>query len=107
MESQTMVLLTVSRVCTLIVMVSQTVTEERTEALLEQLCSQRQLPPGPERRRIREAAGVSLRQLAAAIGVSAMAIVRWEQGATPRDPAHLRAYGRLLDELARLSQEVG
>lgn len=102
-----MVLLTVSRVCTLIVMVSQTVTEERTEALLEQLRSQRQLPPGPERRRIREAAGVSLRQLAAAIGVSAMAIVRWEQGATPRDPAHLRAYGRLLDELARLSQEVG
>jgi hypothetical protein len=34
-----------------------------------------------------------------------MAIVRWEQGATPRDPAHLRAYRRLLDELAHLSQE--
>jgi DNA-binding transcriptional regulator YiaG len=99
-----MVLRTLSRVCTLIVMVSQTVTtEQRTEALLQQLRSQRQLPPGPERRRIREAAGVSLRQLAAAIGVSAMAIVRWEQGATPRDPAHVRAYGYLLEELRRVT----
>jgi DNA-binding transcriptional regulator YiaG len=103
MESQTMVLRTLSRVCTLIVMVPQTVTEERTEALLEQLRSQRQLPPGPKRRRIREAAGVSLRQLAAAIGVSAMAIVRWEQGATPRDPAHVRAYAYLLEELRRVA----
>jgi DNA-binding transcriptional regulator YiaG len=85
-------------------MVIQTVTENRAEALLEQLRSRRQLPPAAERRRIREAAGVSLRQLAAAIppgGVSAMAVVRWEAGAQPRDPAHVRAYGYLLEELRR------
>jgi DNA-binding transcriptional regulator YiaG len=104
MESQTMVLKTLSHVCTLIVMVSQTVTDRRTEALLERLRSRQQLPLGPERRRIREAAGVSLRQLAAAIGVSAMAIMRWEQGATPRDPAHLHAYGRLLQELRHFGE---
>jgi transcriptional regulator with XRE-family HTH domain len=81
-------------------MAVQTVTQEE-RALLERLRSQRQLPPAAERRRIREAAGVSLRQLAAAVGVSAMAIVRWEQGATPRNPHHLHAYGRLLDEFRR------
>jgi transcriptional regulator with XRE-family HTH domain len=79
----------------------------RVEQLLEQLRSRRRLPPGPERRRIREAAGVSLRQLAAAIppnGVSRMAVVRWEAGATPRDPAHLRGYEELLDELRRFGE---
>ena len=87
-------------------MAGKTMTQDRAEALLEELRSRRQLPIPAERRRIREAAGVSLRQLAAAIppdGVSAMAIVRWETGAQPRDPAHLRAYGRLLDELRRLT----
>jgi hypothetical protein len=82
-------------------------TNDRAEALLEQLRSQRRLPLATERRRIREGAGVSLRQLAAAIppsGVSPMAVVRWEAGATPRDPAHVRAYARLLDELNRLAE---
>jgi hypothetical protein len=82
-------------------------TPDRSEALLEQLRSQRRLPPATERRRIREAAGVSLRQLAAAIspsGVSPMAVVRWEAGSTPRNPAHVRAYARLLDELKRLAE---
>lgn len=83
-------------------MVSTTVMLDRTEALLDQLRSKRQLPPAIERRRIREAAGVSLRQLAEAIppaGVSRMAVVRWEAGATPRDPEHLRAYVELLVQL--------
>jgi predicted DNA-binding transcriptional regulator YafY len=86
----------------------KTVTEDRAEALLEQLRSRRRLPPASERRRIREAAGVSLRQLGAAIpphGVSAMAVLRWEAGATPRDTEHLRAYGRLLEELRHLGGE--
>jgi DNA-binding transcriptional regulator YiaG len=76
--------------------------QDRAAELLEQLRSRRQLPSGSERRRIREAAGVSLRRLAAAIppaGVSPMAVVRWEAGATPRDPAHVRAYSELLEEL--------
>jgi hypothetical protein len=76
--------------------------EDRAAELLERLRSRRRLPPASERRRIREAAGVSLRQIATAMpphGVSAMAVLRWEAGATPRDQAHLRAYGRLLEEL--------
>lgn len=82
--------------------------EDRADALLEQLRSRRRLPPPAERRRIREAAGVSLRQLAAAIpphGVSAMAVVRWEAGAVPRDTTHLRGYARLLDDLRQLASE--
>ena len=92
-----------SRFCTLTVMAGRTITPDRAEALLEQLRSRRQLPVAAERRRIREAAGVSLRQLAAAIGVSAMAVVRWETGAQPRDPAHVRAYSYLLEELRRVA----
>jgi hypothetical protein len=87
-------------------MANQTVTPHRSEQLLEQLRAKRQLPPPPERRRIREAAGVSLRQLAAAIapnGVSHMAVDRWEKGSQPHDPAHVHAYGRLLDELRHLA----
>ena len=76
------------------------------DELLERLRSRRRLPPESERRRIREAAGVSLRQLAAALDVSPMAVVRWEAGATPRDPTHLRAYGELLDELRRFEEVV-
>jgi hypothetical protein len=87
-------------------MAVRTETKDRTEALLEQLRARRQLPAPPERQRIREAAGVSLRQLAAAIppnGVSHMAVDRWEKGAQPHDPEHVRAYGRLLDELRHLA----
>jgi DNA-binding transcriptional regulator YiaG len=88
-------------------MVHESMTQDGADALLERLRSQRRLPPATERRRIRESAGVSLRQLAAAMppsGVSPMAVLRWEAGATPRDPAHVRAYGRLLDELKRLAE---
>jgi transcriptional regulator with XRE-family HTH domain len=46
---------------------------------------------------------VSLSELAAAIGVSHVAITRWEAGAQPADPTHLAAYVRLFDELQRLS----
>jgi DNA-binding transcriptional regulator YiaG len=90
--------------CTLPVMESGTVTKE---ALLEQLRAQRKLPPAKERRRIREAAHVSIRQLAAALGVSPMAPVRWEQGAMPRDPEHVREYADLLHELQRLAPHGG
>jgi hypothetical protein len=33
-----------------------------------------------------------------------MAIVRWEAGGTPREPAHLRAYSRLLQELRHFEE---
>ena len=84
-------------------MAGKSVTESPSERLLEQLRSRRRLPRADERRRIREAAGVSIRQLATALDVSPMAPVRWERGAQPRDPDQARAYGQLLDELRRLS----
>jgi DNA-binding transcriptional regulator YiaG len=68
------------------------------EELLAQVRSKQKLPPKKERRRIRERADVSIRELAAAIGVSHMAIVRWEAGSTPADPDHVVAYGRILRE---------
>jgi DNA-binding transcriptional regulator YiaG len=56
------------------------------DELLERLHSRRKLPAKSERRRIREAAGVSLRDVALALGVSHTAVQKWEDGATPRDP---------------------
>jgi transcriptional regulator with XRE-family HTH domain len=67
------------------------------DELLERVRSRRQLPAPAERRRIRKAAGVSLRDMAAAIGVSHTAVAAWEAGATPRE--HRGAYAQLLAEL--------
>jgi transcriptional regulator with XRE-family HTH domain len=70
------------------------------EGLIEKVRTRRQLPPPDERRQIRERADVSLRDVAAAVGVSHAAVFAWEQGSRPRDPEHLQAYARLLRELA-------
>ena len=70
--------------------------------LVERLRLWRDLPSPGDRRRIRERAGCSLRDVAGAVGVSQMAIVRWETGSKPRNPDHLRAYSRLLGELERI-----
>jgi DNA-binding transcriptional regulator YiaG len=80
---------------------------KKSEALLEQVRVQRGLPPADERKRIRESAGVSIRQLAEALGVSPMAPIRWEQGATPRDPRVAIEYVQLLIELRRLAANGG
>jgi len=80
--------------------------EARQRELLAKVRSARKLPFPHERRRIREQAGVSLRELAAAIGVSHVAIARWESGAQPAAPTHVIAYGRLLGELRQLPEEV-
>jgi transcriptional regulator with XRE-family HTH domain len=69
------------------------------DELLERIRSRRALPPKSERRRIREAANVSLRDVAVALGVSHTAVAKWEDGATPRE--HRDAYARLLEELKR------
>jgi transcriptional regulator with XRE-family HTH domain len=71
-----------------------------SDELLERVRARRRLPPPTERRRIRERAGVSLRDLAAAVGVSHATIRNWEAGATPRE--HRAAYARLLEELDRI-----
>lgn len=67
-------------------------------ALVAQIRSRRRLPPPAERRRIREEAGISLRTVASALGVSHTAVASWERGATPRE--HRAAYAQLLKELA-------
>ena len=75
------------------------------DELVERIRSRRELPDAAERRRIRIAAGVSLRDVAAAVGVSHTAVATWEAGATPRE--HRAAYVRLLDELRRLLPDEG
>jgi predicted transcriptional regulator len=86
-------------------MASQTLTTaERKRKLLTRLRSLRKLPAPAERSKIRTRAGVSLRELGGAIGVSHVAIARWEAGSQPANPAHAAAYGRLLDELRRLTE---
>jgi transcriptional regulator with XRE-family HTH domain len=71
------------------------------DTLLERVRSRRQLPVPSERRRIREQAGVTLRDVAIALGVSHTAVAKWEAGATPREQRN--AYARLLDELDRIA----
>jgi DNA-binding transcriptional regulator YiaG len=73
----------------------------RSDELLDRVRAQRRLPLPTERRRIRERAGVSLRDMAGALGVSHATIRNWEAGATPRE--HRGAYARLLDELAKIA----
>ncbi len=67
------------------------------DELLERVRSKRQLPPAKERQQIREAAGVTLREAAAALGVSHSLVRHWEQGGTPRE--HRAAYAELLERL--------
>jgi DNA-binding transcriptional regulator YiaG len=82
---------------------SDTLQETNSEVseLLERVRARRRLPPAAERRRIRQAAGISQDDMARALGVSQMSIWRWERGTRPRE--HEAAYARLLDELERLT----
>lgn len=61
-----------------------------------------QLPEPAERRRIRQAAGLSLKRVGEALGVSESAIWHWENGTAGQGPAleNAAAYRKLLDELA-------
>lgn len=71
------------------------------EDLLERVRSRRTLPAAKERRRIRKEAGVSLRDMAAALGVSHTAVAGWEAGSTPREQRD--AYAQLLADLKRVT----
>jgi hypothetical protein len=76
--------------------------------LLEQLRAKRDLPPHEERRRIRQAAGASLRDVARELErrgypVSHTAVRRWETSlASPRESRV--AYMQLLEELHQLGE---
>jgi predicted transcriptional regulator len=58
------------------------------------------LPIPRDRRHYRLAMGVTLKQAASQLGVSARQYLRWEQGATP-SPGNHRKYSAQLGEWAR------
>ncbi|MCD9586272.1 helix-turn-helix domain-containing protein [Streptomyces sp. 8ZJF_21] len=69
------------------------------DALLEQV-AQDDLPPPAERKRLREAAGLSQAEIAKALDIRREAVGNWESGKTePRQPKRA-AYARLLKGLA-------
>ncbi|MFG2578924.1 telomere-associated protein Tap [Streptomyces malaysiensis] len=69
------------------------------DALLEQV-AQDDLPPPAERKRLREAAGLSQAEIARALDIRREAVGNWESGRTePRQPKRA-AYARLLKGLA-------
>ncbi|GFH39232.1 telomere-associated protein Tap [Streptomyces pacificus] len=70
------------------------------DALLEEVASREPLPAPPERKRLREAAGLSQEQVAGVLQVRREAVSGWEAGRTePRAPKRA-AYARLLEGLA-------
>jgi DNA-binding transcriptional regulator YiaG len=74
--------------------------EEATAELLARLRVRRTLPPAAERKKIRIAAGASLRDVARALDTSPASVFRWEQGASPGE--RTAAYAQLLEWLRRL-----
>ncbi len=83
--------------------VSSVPTEDQlfsaVDALLEQV-AQDELPAPAERRRLREAAGLSQAQIANALNARREAVGNWETGKTEPRPPKRAAYARLLEKLA-------
>ncbi|MFJ2559191.1 MULTISPECIES: telomere-associated protein Tap [unclassified Streptomyces] len=69
------------------------------DALLEQV-AQDDLPAPAERKRLREAAGLSQGQIATALDARREAVGNWEAGRTEPRPPKRAAYARLLEGLA-------
>ncbi|MGW7276598.1 telomere-associated protein Tap [Streptomyces sp. NPDC054864] len=69
------------------------------DALLEEV-AQDDLPTPAERRRLREAAGLSQEQIARALKARREAVGNWESGRTEPRPPKRAAYARLLERLA-------
>ncbi|MEU8034857.1 helix-turn-helix transcriptional regulator, partial [Streptomyces sp. NPDC049099] len=69
------------------------------DALLEQV-SHDDLPPPAERRRLREAAGLTQAQIATALETRRETVANWELGKTEPRPPQRAAYARLLEKLA-------
>jgi DNA-binding transcriptional regulator YiaG len=72
-------------------------TSTKVDGFLSRLQASR-LPSPAVRRDIRVSAGVSCRQLAFLIGVTATTVIRWENGATPHTEHAIR-YREVLDAL--------
>jgi DNA-binding transcriptional regulator YiaG len=73
--------------------------QTQVEELLAVARLRDRLPTPRERRRIREQAGLSLREIAHAIDVSASAVALWETGKRQPRGSHLTAYVTLLTRL--------
>jgi DNA-binding transcriptional regulator YiaG len=69
------------------------------DALLEQV-AQEDLPSPAERKRLREASGLSQAQIATALNARREAVGNWESGRTEPRPPKRAAYARLLEGLA-------
>ncbi|MGJ5756556.1 telomere-associated protein Tap [Streptomyces puniciscabiei] len=69
------------------------------DALLEEV-AQNDLPSPAERRRLREAAGLSQAQVAAALATRRETVASWESGRNEPRPPQRAAYARFLEKLA-------
>ncbi|MCX4545852.1 helix-turn-helix transcriptional regulator [Streptomyces sp. NBC_01565] len=75
---------------------------EAVDALLEEAAAQDPLPHPDERKRLREAAGLSQDQIAKALSVRRETVTSWETGRTAPRPPKRAAYARLLEGLSNL-----
>lgn len=66
---------------------------------LERTIIERRLPPPNVRRALREASGLSVVEVAEAIGVTRQAVWRWERGLREPGAHHRRAYAGFLDQV--------
>lgn len=69
------------------------------DQLVYDACARVSLPSPPERKAIRERAGLTQDQIARALATHAAVVSRWELGATPRGERCV-IYARLLARLA-------
>ncbi|MFF3680237.1 multiprotein-bridging factor 1 family protein [Streptomyces sp. NPDC002120] len=87
--------------------VKVTVTHDPVSSVDVLLHGQRPLLPPAFRGPLRRAAGLTQRQVAQAIGVQPLQILRWEAGeAEPRPGERRAAYSRLLQGLAQQHPDV-
>jgi DNA-binding transcriptional regulator YiaG len=76
---------------------------EELEAIAAEHDLRRRLPPVRERRRIREAAGVTVSRASRMIGVSDMAVSYWERGQREPRGKFLERYVALLEGLRKVA----
>ncbi|MGR3935301.1 helix-turn-helix transcriptional regulator [Streptomyces sp. BRA346] len=75
---------------------------DSVEALLEEARLTARMPKPAERLRLRQAAGLSRAQVAAAVGVGRQTVTNWEDGTTDPQPPGRFKYLRLLEGLAQI-----
>lgn len=80
-------------------MITETANSDPIDELVAAVRAAKLPPPPRERRRIRNVAGVSLRDAAQALGVTNLTVSRWERGIAEPKHEHATRYRRLLDAL--------